>query len=447
MELIVEPRWLIPVDPPGVWYTDHAVLVRDGRIIEVGPVAHLTDTVPAAPRVRLPSHALIPGLVNAHTHAAMTLLRGFADDLPLDRWLREHIWPAEQALVGGAFVDVGSRLAMAEMLLGGTTCFNDMYMFPDVVAEAAERLGIRAAIGLIVFDFPTAWARTTEEYLDRADELIDRFRNHATVHPLLAPHAPYTVSDAALAQVEARSSQHGLAVHIHLHETAHEVASAVASDGRRPFARLEALGLINERLLAVHATQLTEHEIARLAEVKASVAHCPESNLKLASGFCPVTRLQAAGVNLGLGTDGAASNNDLDLLGEMRTAALLAKGVSGDPEALPAASVLHMATLGGARALGLDDHIGSIAPGKAADMVALDLGRLQTQPVYDPISHVVYATGREQVSHVWVSGAPRVVDGVLTQIDQPGLLAEVEAWRERIRATVGTDMAPEGGRR
>ncbi|ROR32287.1 TRZ/ATZ family hydrolase [Inmirania thermothiophila] len=441
VDYLVRARWIVPVEPEGAVLEDHAVAVGAGRIVAVEPWSALRPRHPEAAVIERPRHVLIPGLVNAHTHAAMTLLRGLADDLPLMTWLQEHIWPAEARWVGEAFVHDGTLHAVAEMLRGGVTCFNDMYFFPEVTARVAAEAGLRAVVGLIVIDFPSAWARNADEYLAKGLELHDAWRNHPLIRTALAPHAPYTVADAALERVRVLADELEIPVHIHVHETAEEVARAVAETGERPLARLDRLGLVSPALLAVHATQLTPAEIARLADAGAHVVHCPESNLKLASGFCPVQALAEAGVGLALGTDGAASNNDLDLLGEMRTAALLAKAVAGRADALPAARVLAAATLGGARALGLEAEIGSLVPGKAADLVAVDLGAPETQPVYDVISQLVYAAGREQVTDVWVAGRPLLRDRVLLTVDEEAILVRSAQWARRIAAPPG-EAAP-----
>src|SRR5207342_643073 len=367
--------------------------------------------------VSRPDAALIPGLVNAHTHNPMTLLRGVADDLPLMDWLQGHIWPIESAVIGPDFVADGVSLAIAEMLRGGTTCCNENYFYPDVQAATYRRHGFRARVGLPIIDFPTAWARSSDEYFDRAGEVHDQWRNDALVATAFAPHAPYTVSDANFERIRMLSDQLDVPVHCHIHETAHEVSEAQRTLGQRQLARLDRLGLVNDRLIAVHMTQLTDAEIALCAERGVSVAHCPESNLKLASGFCPVGKLQRAGVNLAIGTDGAASNNDLDMFGETRTAALLAKAVADDASVLDAASALRAATLGGARALEFDDRIGSIEIGKQADLACVDLGQLETQPLHHVVSQLIYACGRQQVSDVWIAGRHKLRGRVLLDMD------------------------------
>jgi 5-methylthioadenosine/S-adenosylhomocysteine deaminase len=363
--------------------------------------------------VHLPEHVLIPGLVNAHTHAAMALMRGLADDLPLMRWLQEHIWPAETKHVSPRFVRDGTALACAEMLRGGITCFNDMYFYPEAALEAALEAGMRAAFGIIVIDFPTAYASDPADYLRKGLELRDRYGDNALVSFCLAPHAPYTVSDPTFRQVATLAAELDLPVHLHVHETEDEIQRSLAEHGVRPLERLRKLGLVGPNLISVHSVHLEEAEIQLLARHGASVAHCPSSNLKLASGFAPIEALRGAGVNICIGTDGAASNNRLDLLSEMRTAALLAKAVARNPEALPAHAALRAATLGGARALGLNARIGTIEPGKRADLVAVAMRAPELAPCYDPVSHLVYAAGRDHVTHVWVDGELRVRDGQL----------------------------------
>jgi 5-methylthioadenosine/S-adenosylhomocysteine deaminase len=435
IDLLIEPEWLIQVEPTAAALQGHAVAVHEGAIVAVLPAADAQRRYAADEHVRLPGHALMPGLVNAHNHNPMTLLRGLADDTPLMVWLNEHIWPTEARVIGPEFVRDGVELAIAEMLRGGTTCCNENYFFPDVIAATYRRHGFRALVGLPVIDFPTAWAATADEYFDKGLALHDAHRGDPLVSTCFAPHAPYTVCDASLERIRMLSDQLGVPVHMHVHETAQEVEESVQKHGQRPLARLDRLGLVNEWLLAVHMTQLTPAEIARCAQAGVTVVHCPESNLKLASGFCPTHDLHQAGVRLALGTDGPASNNDLDMFGEMRTAALLAKAVSGDAAAMPAAQVLRMATIEGARALRLDDRIGSIEAGKRADLVAIDLSALETQPVYDPVSQLVYAAGRHQVREVWLDGRRRLRAGELVDMDVPGILSRAHAWRERIRAS------------
>ena len=431
---LLNARWIVPVEPEGRVLEQHALAIQDGRIVALLPQAEAAVRYTAEIGLNLDRHVLMPGLINAHTHASMTLLRGLADDLPLMAWLQDHIWPAETRWVDPEFVRDGTRLAIAEMLRGGTTCFNDMYFFPEVTATVARDCGIRACVGLIALDFPTAYARNLDEYLAKGLALHAALQAEPRLHTAFAPHAPYTVSAPALERIGRLAADLAIPIHMHVHETAAEVAQFVAEHGCRPLERLEQLGLLSPCLLAVHMTQLEPAEIERLSQAGAHVAHCPESNLKLASGFCPTARLDAAGVNVAIGTDGAASNNDLDLFGELRTAALLGKGVAGDACVLPAARVLRMATLNGARALGLGTETGSLEPGKAADLVAVDLGQPETEPVYHPISQLVYATCRHQVTDVWVAGQRLLADRRLTTLDLDETVRRTRDWREKIHA-------------
>ncbi len=434
VDLLLTARWVIPVEPAGAILEHHSIAITQDRIVDVLPREAARARYQAAATVELATHALIPGLINAHTHAAMSLFRGLADDLPLMDWLNHHIWPAEQKWVGPEFVRDGSELAIAEMLRSGTTCFNDMYFFAADTARVAHDIGMRACVGLIVIDFPSPYAQTAEEYLHKGLRLREELRHSELIATAFAPHAPYTVSDEPLQRIRTVNNELNLPVHIHVHETAHEIDGSVAKTGMRPLKRLERLDLLNPNLVAVHMTQLTQEEIDTLAAAGASVVHCPESNLKLASGFCPVQQLLRAGVNVALGTDGAASNNDLDMLAEMRTAALLAKGTSGEATAVPAHLALRMATLHGAKALGLDGRTGSLTVGKYADITAIDLAALATQPVYDPVSQIVYAATREQVSDVWVAGRQLLKARRLTALDEQGLLAKAARWRDKIFA-------------
>lgn len=433
---LLRPRWIIPVEPAGAVLEGHAVALRDGRIEAILPDAEAAGRFASYSQISLEEHVLIPGLVNAHTHAAMALMRGIADDLPLMRWLEEHIWPAESRHVSPKFVRDGTLLACAEMLRGGVTCFNDMYFYPEAALEAALAAGMRVAVGIIVLDFPSAYAADPDDYLARGLALRDRWREHPLASFCLAPHAPYTVSDASFAKIAKLAGEVEVPVHIHLHETGDEIRRSLAAHGVRPLERLRRLGLLGPGLIAVHAVHLEDAEIALLAGHGASVVHCPSSNLKLASGFAPLARLADAGVNLALGTDGAASNNRLDLFGEMRLAALLAKAVAGSAEAMPAQAALRAATLGGAIALGLEARIGSLVAGKAADLAAVRIAGPELSPCYDPLSHAVYAAGREHVSDVWVAGKQLLRDGAWTtaEANSPyaGLDTRIKLWQNNL---------------
>lgn len=433
-DLLVIARWVIPVAPNECVLENYAVAVVDKRITALLPAAEARQTIQSEHIVDLDNHVLIPGLVNAHGHTPMSLFRGIADDMPLQAWLQEHIWPLEGQFVTETFVQDGAELAIAEMLLGGTTCFTDMYFFPEAVARVATRANMRAQLSSPVLDFPTIWARNADEYIAKATALHDEYRNSELVHTAFGPHAPYTVSDAPLKKISVLAEELDIPVHMHVHETAEEVADAVAATGKRPLQRLADLGLVSPRLVCVHATQLTADEMDNLATQGAHVVHCPESNLKLASGFCEVGKLQARGINVALGTDGCASNNDLDMFSEMRTAALLAKGVAGDARVVPAHQALQMATLNGAKALGLDADFGSIEPGKFADLTAVRLDTLNANPMFSPVSHLVYNTQSSQVSHVWVGGKPVVSNGELRTLDRHRILQNTADWQQRIKS-------------
>lgn len=433
-DLQIDARWIVPVEPAGSVLEDHSVVVRAGRIEALLPTAEAAAAFASSERLSLDQHVLVPGLVNLHTHAAMTLMRGLADDRPLMTWLRDHVWPVELAHASPDFVYDGTLLACAEMLRGGVTCANDMYFFPEAAARAFLDAGMRASIGLIAVEFPSAYAADADDYVAKGLAARDRLGGESLLSFCMAPHAPYTVSDRTLTRLATLAEELDLPVHIHLHETADELRSSLEAFGKRPIERLAALGLVSPRLIGVHAVHLEPAEIALLARNGASVAHCPSSNLKLASGLAHVAALLEAGVNVGIGTDGAASNNRLDVLQETRTAALLAKAVSGRAEAMPAHVALHCATLGGARALGLERECGSIEPGKAADLCAISLRDLATRPCYDPVSHLVYACGREHVSHVWVAGRALVVDGALARVDQRALEKRIALWQNKLLA-------------
>ena len=429
---LVLPRWIVPIEPAGALLEDHAVVIKDGRIASILPAARATAEFAALERVELKEHALIPGLVNAHTHAAMSLMRGLADDLPLMPWLKDHIWPAEMKHVSTRFVRDGTLLACAEMLRGGTTCFNDMYFFPDAAIEAVLAARMRAALGVIVIEFPSAYASDPSDYLKKGLALRDNFKSDRLLSFCLAPHAPYTVSDETFRKVSRLAGELDIPVHVHLHETVEETERSVAEHSVRPLERLRKLGLLGPQLISVHSVHLDRSEIDLLGHHGCSIAHCPSSNLKLASGFAPIAALAAAGANIALGTDGAASNNRLDMFQETRQAALLAKAVARDASALPAGDALRAATLGGAQALGLSDRIGSIVPGKDADLVAVRLTGPELQPIYDVVSHLVYSAGREHVDFVWVRGEMLLNRRELAGSAFSGLDARLELWQNAL---------------
>ena len=430
-DLLLLPTWLVPVEPAGVVLKDHGVGIEGGRIVFIGPREEALKHTAIETR-ELPDMLLSPGLINAHGHAAMTLFRGMADDLPLMTWLQDHIWPAEGMWVDEDFVRDGTDLAIAEQLKGGISCFSDMYFYPKTATERVHNSGIRAQIAIPILDFPVPGSSSADESLRQAIELFGDLKYHPRIKIAFGPHAPYTVSDENLEKVRVIADELDATIQMHVHETAFEVQQSIEVYGERPVARLARLGLLGPRFQAVHMTQINDEDVGLMVENNASVIHCPESNLKLASGFCPVERLWLAGINVAVGTDGAASNNDLDLLGETRTAALLAKAVANSATALDAHRALRMATLNGARALGLESEIGSIELGKAADLVAFDLSGLAQQPLYDPVSQLIYATGRDCVKHLWVAGKHLVNDGKLTRMDEQQLCATAKTWGERI---------------
>ena len=430
-DTLIHPGWIVPVVPRGTVLEDYSIALTGDRISALLP-REAANAIQARRVIELPDHALMPGMVNCHGHAAMALLRGFADDQPLMPWLEQHIWPAESAHMGPDFVRCGTELAIAEMIRSGTTTFTDMYFFPDVCAATAERLGMRCQITFPVLDFPTAWAQNADEYISKGLALRDDVKHSELVSVGFGPHAPYTVSTDNLSKVATFAAELDMAVTIHLHETRGEVLLAVEQHGERPLDTLNRLGLIGPRTLCVHMTDLGEQDMAVLAETGAHVIHCPQSNMKLASGGCPVQGLISRGINVALGTDGAASHNDLNMFGEMQSAALLAKLLSGDATALPASQALAMATINGARALGLEERIGSLEVGKQADLIAVDLGGPETQPLYNPISQLVYACNGSQVSHCWIAGQPVMEARELTRIDLSSLGARARSWQQKI---------------
>jgi len=433
VDLLIEARWIIPVEPELLTLEHHAVAIDDGRIVAILPIDEARLRFQATETASLPDHVLIPGLINLHCHAAMTLMRGLADDLPLMRWLQDAIWPTEARHASHAFVRDGSLLAAAEMLRGGITTCNDMYFFPEATAEAFDRLGLRAVLGITVIEFPSQYAADADDYLSKGLATFDTWRSHPLIRFSLAPHAPYTVSDKTFERIGALAGELELPIHIHLHETAEEVSDSLRSFGQRPITRLETLGLLGPGLIGVHAVHLAPEDVERLALHRCAIAHCPTSNMKLASGAAPVTRLLGRGLAVGLGSDGAASNNRLDLFREMHQASLLAKLVTGDASALPAHQALRMATLGGAQALGLDHEIGSLLPGKAADITAIRLDDADNLPCFHPVSHLVHVVDRHAVSEVWVAGQRRVARGQLLQITNTELLATARLWQNRLR--------------
>ncbi len=435
-DLVIEASWVIPVEPHGTVLEKHAVAITGGNIVALLPSDEMSVRCSPGQICRLDSHVLIPGLINFHSHAAMTLMRGLADDLKLMDWLSNHIWPAENRHASAQFVYDGTLLACAEMLRGGVTCFNDMYFFPEMTARAALDAGMRAALGIILLEFPTAYASDAQDYLRKGLSMRDELKHESLLSFCMAPHAPYTVSDKSFEQILTLSEQLQIPINTHIHETHDEIRESQTKFGVRPLARLERLGILGPNFIAVHAVHLEPAEIALLARLGCSVAHCPSSNLKLASGIAPVDRMLAAGINIGIGTDGAASNNRLDVFCEMRLTALLAKATSNNAEVLPAHTALRMATLNAAQALGIERSVGSIQSGKCADLCAVNLDSIELSPCYDPASHLVYAAGREDVSDVWVAGKQLVGSGRLLHMDESSMKHKAREWKSRIAGSI-----------
>ena len=432
VETIIKAGWVVPVIPENQVLSQHAIAICDGKIVDILPWQQANDQFHATCVIDLPQHCVLPGLINAHTHAAMNLLRGIADDLALMDWLQNNIWPLEQQWVDEGFVADGTRLAIGEMLLAGITCFNDMYFFPEVAAQQVQQTGIRACIGLILIDAPTNWAQTPDQYFSKGLALHDQLRGDPLVTTAFAPHAPYTVCDTNLKRMQALAQELDIPIHMHVHETASEVHEAQARNGKRPLQRLAELELLSPAFIGVHMVHLTDPEIEQYAQYGAHVVHCPVSNLKLASGFCSVSQLLDSGINVALGTDSAASNNQLDILNELRNAALIGKAIANDASTIPAHTSLSMATIHGAKALGLDEKTGSLEKGKSADLIAIDMDTLTTLPMFNPISHLVYACQRNQVTDVWVAGKQLVKNAALTTIDVTELKRKVADWQHRL---------------
>lgn len=432
IDTLISADWIIPIEPRDTLLQDHAVAVHAGRIVGVLPQHEARDRYNPAEQVALDSHVLLPGLINLHTHAAMSLLRGLADDLSLMDWLKNHIWPAERRWVSPQFVYDGTLLACAEMLRGGITCFNDMYFFPEDAYRAVRAAGMRATLGMIVIEAETAYAKTVDEYLNKGLALRDELADDARIKTVWAPHAPYTISDATFEKILTYAGELNIGIHTHLHETRAEIEHSVGEYGLRPLQRLQQLGALGPNLIAVHAVHLSAQEIMDLAQFGCHIAHCPASNLKLASGIAPIAAMSAQGLNIGLGSDGAASNNRLDLWSEMRLASLLAKSAADDPLAVPAHAALRMATINAARALDRDHEIGSLVAGKQADIVAVDLQRLEMTPCYDVASQLVYVASRRDVSYVWIGGELLIEQGNFVQLDSHAIHSSALRWHHKI---------------
>lgn len=433
VDTIIHAKWILTVDATNTVYMNHSLIIDQGKILAIMPTDCVSDVYHGSDVHALLDHAILPGFINVHGHCGMSLLRGYADDLPLMSWLQSHIWPAEAKWVSAEFVKDGTELAILEMLSTGTTCFSDMYFFPEEIAQVANLSGMRAQVCTPIIDFPTPWAQNADEGIDKTCELLDQYTQHPRVQIAFGPHAPYTVSDAPLQEIAALSANLDVPVQIHLHETAYEVEEALKNTTLRPTQRLQSLGLLSDRTQCVHMTQINKIDIDLLTASNAHVIHCPESNLKLASGFCPVGTLLAASINVALGTDGAASNNDLDLLSEARTASLLAKAVHQDATTLNAVDTLRMLTINGARALRLDKNIGSLEVGKSADVIALNINAINQTPMYDITSHIIYASYGNQVTHAWVNGQILYDNRTFTTMNASQICETANAWGSKIQ--------------
>lgn len=429
VDLMIEARWVATATRDAPLLADTSVIVKDSFIVAILPTAEARLNYSATSIVCLDEHVLIPGLINLHTHAAMSLMRGIADDKTLMTWLNDYIWPAEQAVLSDKYVFDASLLSCAEMLSAGITCFNDMYFYPESTARAVKQSGMRANLGLTVIDFPTAYANDADDYLRKGLAARDEWRGNHLITASLAPHAPYTVSNKAFESILLYADQLDMTIHTHLHETIDEINQSIQSFSVRPLERLFNLGLFGQNVTIAHAVHCTESEMELLAIHGVHIAHCPTSNLKLGSGIAPVPQMLAHNLNIGLGTDGVASNNRLDIFAEMRLAALLAKGTTQDAAILPAEQALEMATINAAKALGLNESIGSIVVGKQADFAAVKLSDFDISPYYEPISHLVYACGREHVTHTWVAGELRYNDKRCTNIESQALNKIISTWQ------------------
>ena len=432
IDTIISAKWIVPIIPENTVLNEHSIALYEGKIMAILPSDEMAKKYPDIAIENKNNHLLMPGLINAHTHSPMNLFKGLADDLPLMEWLNNHIWPAESRWVSEHFVNDGSQLAMAEMIRSGTTCFNDMYFYPEVTARCADQVGLRAVVGMIVIDFPSAWAANTEEYISKGLAMHDNYRHHPLISTAFAPHAPYSVSDDSFSRIQTLADELDVKIHIHLHESDDEIQQSMQQYQCRPIDRLHKLGLVTPALTAVHMTHLTDSDISLASQAGISIIHCPESNLKLANGFCPVQQLLQKELNVAIGTDSASSNNDLDMLGEIKTAALIGKAVANSASALPAFKTLEMATLNGAKALGIDSITGSLEKGKSADIIAIDLDQIETSPLYNPLSQLVYSASRSQVTDVWVAGKQLLRNHQLMTLDENDLKHKAGEWCKKI---------------
>ena len=439
VDLVVAGGIVLTADQDWNIYDPGAVAVDGGAIVGLGPREEVEQAYRGRERIDASGRLIMPGLINAHTHAPMTLFRGIADDLPLETWLHKYIWPAEAKWLSPDFVRLGTQLAAAEMIRSGTVLFCDMYFFEDDIAEVCQEAGLRVVVGGALVDFPNANYKTPEEGLKYSEDLLRKWDNDSLVVPSIQPHSPYAASSGLMQQGKALADQYGAPYLLHVSETQSEVRESIEKYGRTPVGRLADLGVLGPTTVAIHGVHLTDEDIQLLARYQAGVAHCPESQMKLASGFTPVPKLLEAGVKVGLGTDGAASNNDLDMFGEMGTAAKVHKVITGDPTAMPARQALSMATLEAARVLGLDDRLGSLEVGKRGDIIILDLDVPHMVPMYNVTSHLVYAAHSSDVRTVIIDGRVVMRDRELLTLDEGDIFARAREISREIVASWGAN--------
>jgi len=432
-DLIISAPWVLPVAPENTALTEHSVAISGGTIIAVGPTDYIVQNYSGTEHLKLTHHIVLPGLINTHCHSAMTLLRGAGEDQPLKAWLEETIWPLEAAVMDDNYVTLGTQLAVAEMLLCGTTTFSDMYFLPEKVADVCIDVGIRAQLSFPIIEFANAWSHSADDALAKGLALHEQLKGNNLVHVALGPHSGYSLSAAELEHIAQVGLEQNLPIQMHIHETAQEVADAHQSMGQSWIERCAEIGMLGPHVQAVHMTQISDSELKLIADTDTRVVHCPTSNLKLASGYCPTTQLRDAGITVSLGTDGAASNKRLNLFAEARMASLLAKHTDRNAAAATAEEMLHMATLGGARALGMENVTGSLEVGKAADLIAVDINSLGMLPMYNPFATLIHGDAGNAVSHTYVAGKALVADGQLTPDSLTDLAQRVLSWHSTRR--------------
>ena len=437
VDKIIRPKWILPIMPDNQVIENSSLIIKAGKILEICSREDEKERYSSKEIYHLPGHAVLPSFVNCHTHLAMSYYRGLGDDLPLMEWLNNYIWPAEAATVSESLVFDGTQHALIESIRSGVGCVNDHYFFMPKVVDALRSAGLRGVVSNCLLHFGTPWAPTLSHCFAEAEHLFKYTQNDKLIHSAYGPHSPYGTDDDSMQQVTESAEKRGAKIHIHLHESEHEIVEyKKQNEGLSPIEKFHQKGWLNSRMIAVHMTQITDHEIDLVYQSEASIVHCPESNMKLASGVAPIQKMINKGINVALGTDGAASNNDLDMIGEMRSAAFLAKVSTMNSSNLSAETVLRMATYNGAKALGLENEIGSLEIGKSADIIAIDLNMPETQPVYNPISQIVYAASRDQVSHMWVAGNNIMQNRKILTIDEKTIIDNSQAWADKILSAI-----------